>query len=207
MVSQRVREARELLNACKVSGVSAYARRAARGHIYVSLYGMYERTVAECVETAIDLVNNSAISVSRLKEGVLLFALRPDFDSYRSIAQEKTWERGLRLLRKLASADPAQLVGVFPADGSFMRPSQLQLIWQLFDLTGDPWPQPRLIGRINELVEARNHIAHGTEAPSERGRRISDGEAADRISDIEALCVHIVASFSCQLSTTTHCLK
>lgn len=207
MVSHRVRETRELLNTCGMSGVTPDACRALRGHMYVSLYGMYEQAVAKCVDTAIKLVNKDAIAVSRLKDGLLLFALRDDLESYRDISQEKTWERGIRLLQKLASSDPAKLAGVFPADGSFMRPPQLRVIWQLFDLSGDPWPTPQLIGRIYELVEARNHIAHGSEAPGERGGRISDGDASDRIDDIEALCVHIVTSFATQLSTTAHCVK
>jgi len=82
-----------------------------------------------------------------------------------------------------------------------MKPSQLKLIWSLFALPGDPWPTPRLIGRIYELVEARNNVSHGTEAPSERGGRISDTEMKDRIGDIEALCMHIVVSFSVHLSS------
>lgn len=201
MVSQRVLEGQELRKACVASGVSSHARRAIRGHIYVTLYGMYERAVADCVGTALDLANALAVPTSSLKNGVLLFALHSDWDAYRDIGQEKKWQRGLRLLRKLNSTDPAHMDNVFPADGSFMKPSQLKLIWDLFELSGDPWPHPRFIGRIHELVEARNHVAHGSESAGQRGGRISDGEMDDRIRDVETLCVHIIGCFSTQLQT------
>ena len=207
MVSKRVLEAQELLRACPSSVAGSDARRAIRGHIYVTLYGMYEQAVAACVVTALDLANTHALPMSSLKNGILLFALKPDLESYRDISQERTWRRGLCLLRKLHSVDPALLDNVFPADGSFMRPSQLQLIWHLFDLAGDPWPHPSIIGRIHELVEARNHVAHGTESASERGGRISDADMNERIQDIEALCVHIVRCFSAQLEVAADYVK
>ena len=203
MVSRRAFEAQELRRACTATGVGTDAGRAIRGLIYVTLYGMYERSVADCVSTAISLANTHAISTASLKYGFTLFALRPDFDSFRAISHEKTWQRGLALLQKVGSADAAHLECIFPADGSFMRPSQLKLIWELFGLSGDPWPTPRLIGRINELVAARNHIAHGSQSAGERGGMVSDSDMDDRIRDVESLCLHIVGCFGTQLKAAT----
>ena len=201
MVSERIREARELRNACAANGVSSDAKRAIRGHIYITLYGMYERAVADCVSTAIIVANSHAIPLSSLKNGIQLLAMHPDFASHRAIREERTWERGLQLLRKLYSTDAAQFESVFPADGSFMRPSQLRLLWDIFELPGDPWPDPRFMGRIIELVEARNDVAHGSEGAGQRGGRVSDRDMDDRITDIEALCVHFINSFAAQLTT------
>ena len=61
MVSQRVLEAQELRRACVAPAVSNGARRAIRGHLYVTLYGMYERAVAHCVGTALDLANSHGV--------------------------------------------------------------------------------------------------------------------------------------------------
>ncbi|MFC1583488.1 MAE_28990/MAE_18760 family HEPN-like nuclease [Candidatus Neomarinimicrobiota bacterium] len=201
IISKRIFEARALLKTCASDDVDNSAKRAIRGHIYVTLYGMYECTVAHCVATAVDIANNHNIAHVSLKNGIHLFALQPHLNSYRDIGKDKTWARGLLLLEWVHSTDSANMENVFPSDGSFMRPSQLRLIWELFDLSGDPWPYPKLIGRIHELVESRNHIAHGTEAAGQRGGMISDGDMNDRINDIEALCIHIVETFSAELTS------
>lgn len=207
LISQRELEARELHRACAFTSLTSEMKRSIRGHLYITLFGMYEATVSRCVTTAVEVANSHVIPQVDLKDGARLFALRPHLESYRDIAPEKTWERGLQLLDEVSSANPAKLEIVFPADGSFMRPTQLKLIWTLFALPGDPWPTPRVIGRIFELVEARNNIAHGTEAPSERGGRISDPEMKDRIDDVSSLCMHIVSSFSVHLGTRSGFVK
>jgi len=207
LVSHRVLEARGLHRTCGSPDLSDDIKKSLRGHIYVTLYGIYEATVSRCVSTAVDVANQHAIPLVSLRHGPRLFALRPTLESYRDIGPDKTWERGLLLLDEITSTRAAKLENVFPADGSFMKPSQLQLIWGLFGLPGDPWPHPRLIGRIHELVEARNDVAHGTEAPSDRGGRISDAEMKDRIDDVEALCMHIVVTFSVHLCTRSGFLE
>ncbi len=85
-----------------------------------------------------------------------------------------------------------------------MRISQLVLIWQMFSLRGDPWPDSRYIGRIHEVVEARNAVAHGNESAGERGRSISNSDMSNRINDIESICTHIVTTFKSQLAHSGH---
>lgn len=200
LVSQRVIETRELHRICGSPDLTEDVTRSIRGLIYVTLYGMYEVTVSQCVSTAVDLANMHAIPQSSLKHGPRLFALRPTLESYRNIKSDKTWERGLELLQEMTTTRAAKLENVFPSDGSFMKPSQLKLIWVIFSLPGQPWPDPRLIGRIHELVGARNHVAHGTQAPSERGGQISQGDMKTRIDDAEALCMHIATSFAVHMN-------
>lgn len=199
-VSRRVQEARALLAVCDSGSLGVEAARAVRGHIYVTLFGMYERCVSDCVYTAIYLANGFTIPVSDLKHGFRLLALLPQFEGYRDCSMERTWPRGFQILADSLSPASGTIQTVFPADGSFMKPSQLGLIWELFELSGSPWPEPRLIGRIHEVVEARNDVAHGTQAASERGAQLSDAEMLTRIDDFELLCVHIVAQFDAQLA-------
>lgn len=161
---------------------------------------MYERCVSDCVFTAIYLANDMAIPVAGMKDGFRLMALLPQFQGYRDCAMERSWPRGAKVLSDSASNTPGVLQAVFPADGSFMKPSQLELIWGLFELPGDPWPELRLKGRIHEIVDARNAVAHGKVAASERGAQLSDAEMAARIDDFELLCTHIISQFAGQLS-------
>lgn len=199
MIGRRVQEARLLLSLCASGDVSADIARTIRGHIFVTLHGMYEQCLSECVYTAIDLANRLAIPVSNMKHGLQLLALLPQFQGYRDCSMERSWLRGTKILAESVSDAPGSLPIVFPADGSFMKPSQLELIWSLFDIPGDPWPDSRLIGRIHEIVDARNDVAHGSLAASERGARLSDSEMLSRIDDIELLCVHMVGQFASQL--------
>lgn len=198
-VSERVREARTLLGSCFAAELASDVKRSIRGHIYVTLFGMYERCVSDCVFTAIDFANGQSIRVADLKDGFRLLVLLPQFQGYRDCSVDRSWPKGVRILESAGSLDAATLQAVFPADGSFMRPSQLEFIWEMFELGGDPWPHPRLRGRIVEIVDARNSIAHGSEAAAERGARLSNDEMKNRIDDFEGLCLHIVASFSSQL--------
>ncbi len=77
LLSQRVLEARELHKVCGSADLTDNVKRSLRGHIYVTLYGMYEATVSLCVSTAVDLANFYEIPHASLKHGPRLFALRP----------------------------------------------------------------------------------------------------------------------------------
>ena len=53
-------------------------------------------------------------------------------------------------------------------------------------------PEQRHLGRIMELVENRNAIAHGRRTPEDVGRSYSKQDIEDRISDIFDICIYIV---------------
>ena len=199
-LSAFVLEAQELRSASDEATLSADASRAIRGLIFVSLFGAYERTVAGCVSTAVAQANAYAIPHRQLKAGLLPLALHSDATSVRGVSEAKFWDRCREFFAKARSSEPAVLPDLFPKDGSFMRPTQLQLIWRVFDLPGDPWPDPRMIGRITELVDARNEIAHGSEPPSAVGGRYSTGDLDQRIRDVEVLCSHIISVFQAECS-------
>ena len=206
-VSERMQEARLLLAACGSAGLADGAKRAIRGHLYVTLHAMYERCVSDCVFNALGLANGSAIPLRDLKPGFLVFAVHPQLQGYRSCKSGKSWAKGIQVMHSVVDSGPAQLHSVFPADGSFMKPSQLALIWELFQLPGDPWPHPRLTTRIVEIVDARNQVAHGGETAGARGGTLSDAEMRIRVDDFELLCCHIVGTFSANLATAADFVK
>ena len=53
-------------------------------------------------------------------------------------------------------------------------------------------PEPRLVGRIEELVENRNAIAHGRRTPEEVGGRYSTAEIEKTADDIEKIGSYFV---------------
>jgi hypothetical protein len=69
---------------------------------------------------------------------------------------------------------------------------QLETIWAVFGLTVPVVPELRLLGRIEELVENRNAIAHGRRTAVEVGGRYSALEIEKRIDDVEQISSYVV---------------
>ncbi len=111
------------------------------------------------------------------------------------------WEQRLDLVAKLDSTEPLQSLDntVFPKDGSHYRVKQLETIWAVFGLTVPVVPEQRLIGRIEELVENRNAIAHGRRAAEEVGGRYSSLEIEKTIDDVEQISSYVVTQMEAHL--------
>jgi hypothetical protein len=104
------------------------------------------------------------------------------------------WEQRIGLLAERESGVPLNTLddAVFPSDGSHFRVRQLQTIWAVFGLATPVVPEPRLLGRIEELVENRNAVAHGRRTPEEVGGRYSVSDVATRVDDVEAIVTYLV---------------
>lgn len=206
-LSARVQEAREMLNAASDTNMTPDAQRCIRGMIYVSLFGAYEHVAHEVVKTAIGQANSESIEIGDLAWGLVPFALHPELSSYRNVGTARLWPSARALVELPNSSEEASCSDVFPSDGSYMEPSQMELIFNLFAIPVSPWPEMRLVGRVHEMRRARNDIAHGSRTAGDFGGRLSDSEMKDRIDDIESLCSHIVASFQTHLSNRSQFLR
>jgi hypothetical protein len=80
----------------------------------------------------------------------------------------------------------------FPSDGSHFRARQIQTIWDIFGLTGPIVPDNKFIGRIDELVENRNAIAHGRRTSEDVGSGYSFDDMGKRVDDIEKISIHLL---------------
>ena len=92
---------------------------------------------------------------------------------------------------------------MFPKDGSQFRMSQLETLWSLFGLPAPVLPVGRLIGRVGEMIDNRNRIAHGEDTAEDVGRRYTIAEIRDRVDDTEALCSHLNTAIAAYLRTPT----
>jgi hypothetical protein len=200
-LSARTQEARELLSAASHPGITPDAQRSIRGMIYVSLFGIYEYVAHEVVKAAIAEANSHSIAIEDIAWGLVPFALHRELSSFRDGSIARRWISSLALVKRTASSDIAICDDVFPSDESYMKPSQMELIFELFALPVSPWPDMRFVGRIHEMRGARNNIAHGSSTAGDYGGRLSDAEMKDRIDDVETLCSHIVLSFQSNMST------
>lgn len=164
-----------------------------KGLIFVQLYAAYEYAVRESVLASFAVVDGHALPLNAIRRGVLTLALDAEFMSLASLGRRTSWDRRLQLLEKAASPEAAKLQGIeFPDDGSHYRPGQLETIWKLMGIPAPIVPQLKHLGRIVELVDNRNAIAHGRFTADEIGSRYSGDDIQQRIEDVQEICIHVV---------------
>ena len=167
-----------------------------KGLIFVQLYGVYEYAVHSAVQAMLSAIRDEGLSAQDLHHRVLTLVLDGAFTSVAASGRGRSWEKRLDLVANFESTAPLGSLDntTFPTDGSHYRVKQLQTIWGVFGLDVPVLPEPRLIGRIEELVENRNAIAHGRRTPEEVGGRYSASEMDKTITDIEGVGTYVVTA-------------
>ncbi len=80
----------------------------------------------------------------------------------------------------------------------------METIWKLFGVTAPVVPDKRLIGRISELVQYRNEIAHGRTSAEDVGRRFTVKEIGKRIKDTKFICLYLIKILEVHCSTSSN---
>ena len=169
--------------------------RCTKGMLFVQNYAVYEHVVTECVRQLIVTVNSRQISLDCARKEILCMALDSELSSIAGGSQKKKWEARTTLFKKARSADTLRISeNLFPKDGSQYRPPQLETIWSIFGLPGEIVSKPSLRGHIVEMVDTRNRIAHGSDAPDAVGGRFTTSDLGKRIDDTEDVCVHLLVT-------------
>ena len=165
-----------------------------RGLLFIQLYGVYEYSVKSGVQAILSFIRRDVLAPVNIHHQALTLALNASFDSLSNVGPWKTWEKRLALVADLESTLPIQSIvdTAFPADGSHFRARQLQTIWTIFGITGSILPESRYIGRIDELVDIRNAIAHGRRTADEIGSGYSFDDMGKRVEDIERISIHLL---------------
>jgi hypothetical protein len=165
-----------------------------KGLMFVQLYGTYEYAVRSSVQAVLSSISGDGLCARDIHQRALTLVLHSGFDSASAAGPRRMWEQRLDLMAKLDSTGPLDSLdnSAFPRDGSHYRVRQLETIWAVFGLTVPVVPAPRLVGRIDELVENRNAIAHGRRTAEEVGGRYSTSEIEKTIDDIEQISSYVV---------------
>lgn len=175
----------------KMDGVAA---QAARGLVFVQIYAVYEYTVVTMMQVAIDAIVSHQRSFSDLRPSLLALFLDPMLDSLRKVGPNKVWDTRMAMMTQACSTDPVVVPnGVLPVNGTHFRYEQLQLIFKVLGIKRRPARKWQHLHRINEIVEHRNHIAHGLETAENVGRRYTRGDIYHRIRQTESVCFHLLA--------------
>ena len=162
----------------------------------MQLYATYEYSVRSAVEATLVALGAAGVEIRTLHRDLLALVLDSHWKSVSSSGRKSVWDSRVALI---ASIDSGELTStlkddLFPNDGSHYRIQQLYTIWKIFSVSGPVVSEPRLIGRIGELVDNRNAISHGRRTPEEVGGRYSWQEVASRVDDTNAIAGHVVSS-------------
>lgn len=175
----------------------------AKGLVFVQLYAVYEYTVRESVSSAFAAATGHAMPTNQLWREMIALALDADFMAISDLKRRGSWARRLQLLERSESAAPAVFDQLeFPDDGSHYRPAQLETLWMLLGIKQPVVSEPKHRGRINELVQHRNAIAHGRDTADTIGGRFSDADIQERINDLQGICLHILQTIEDHCSGT-----
>jgi hypothetical protein len=165
-----------------------------KGLMFVQLYGIYEYSVNSAVQATLSSIRGDGLCPLELHQRALTLVLHSRFISASTAGPRRMWEQRSDLVASIDSTSPLQSLDdtVFPKDGSHYRVRQLQTIWAVFGLAVPVVPEPRLLGRIEELVENRNAIAHGRRTAEEVGGRYSTLEIEKTVDDVGQISSYVV---------------
>lgn len=165
-----------------------------RGLLFVQLYGIYEFSIKTSVQAVLSFIRRDALAPRNIRHNALTLALNSSFESLAKVGPWKTWEKRLSLVSDLESQMPLHTLvdTAFPSDGSQYRAHQLQTIWDIFGLSCPILPDNKHIGRVAELVENRNAVAHGRRTAEDVGSGFSLDDMKQRIDDIETISIYLL---------------
>ena len=169
---------------------------ACKGLAFVQLYATYEYAVRAAVQATLIVLRAAGVEIRTLRRDLLALVLDSHWDSASSSGRPRVWESRMALIAHVDSREPTSILrdDLFPSDGSHYRINQLRTIWRIFCVNAPIVPEPRLRGRIEELVENRNAVSHGRRRPEEVGARYSWQDIAKRAEDTDTISHHIVST-------------
>ena len=169
---------------------------ACKGLAFVQLYATYEYSVRSAVQATLVALRTAGVEIRTLRRDLLALVLDSHWDSVSKSGRPRVWGSRMALMASIDSSETTSTLrdDLFPSDGSHYRIQQLHTIWNIFSVSVPVVSEPRLIGRVEELVENRNAISHGRRTPEEVGGRYSWQEIASRVDDTDAIAGHVVSS-------------
>lgn len=167
----------------------------AKGFFYVHIYGVFEYTVTTAVEKAIFYINADNAAINDLKPLILSMVLNPECDSITS-TNSRNWKKRWALFEKIRDNIICEIATeILPTDGKNIRYSQLESIWTTFCIDEPILNSLSIGGRIKDIVDNRNAIAHGNLNPSEIGSRVSIAELYSRHNEMSNYCSYLIQVF------------
>jgi hypothetical protein len=178
----------------------------AKGLMFVEMYAIYEYTVKAVMKAAIQEIAAHAHTYSDLQPWLLAIFLNPQLQSLRDSPAKREWESRFSLLDLAVSSAPIEAVSALPMDGTHFRHPQLLLVLKSLGIDRIPAARRRHLLVIDDVVEKRNAVSHGSETALDVGRRYSRQEIAKVSRIMKSVCLRLIALAAAHCSDPTkHC--
>jgi hypothetical protein len=198
-IGDRINQSKELINhisSLELNSPNSELLKIQKGYLFVSLYSSIEYTVTNAVSRYLELLKQEQLKPMEYQKYLLCAILDNKFNALTSCSKKKIWDKKKDFFDALFSAEPANIDdSVFPTDGMNISQKQIEDIWSIFHLNGESLPTHVNSWVLNEIKEHRNAIAHGREKAADIGGRYTTSVLNQRVTDVEALCFHIVSGF------------
>lgn len=180
-----------------------------KGMIFISLYGCIEYTVSETVKVTEREISLQNLSLKQLKVNLLARFLHKEFDSLHSVGRKQKWQKRFDFLQKLEQ-DEMIITNIcddleLPTDGMNIRLTQLQNIFTCFNLDSSILT-PQWGGRLKDIVDHRNAIAHGNKTANDVGKNIFVSDLKQRIEEVDRFCTSLIETFAKYLENQEYLL-
>lgn len=198
-IGDRLNQSKELISHIsnlETDGQNSELIKIQKGYLFVSLYSSIEYTITNVVSRFLEILKQEQLKPMEYKKYLLCAVLDNKFNALIGSSKKKVWDKKKEFFDALFSAEPANVDdSVFPTDGINISKKQIEDIWGIFHLSGDPIPEGINTWVLNEIKDHRNAIAHGREKAADIGGRYTTSTLTQRVNDVETLCFHIVSGF------------
>lgn len=166
-----------------------------KGEMFVQLYGAIECTVTLTLKSSIDYINSLNLNVNDIRHSILGLVLNSEFDALISVASKK-WDKRHNLTDKIKLNPICNINNtLIPTDGKNFGHSQLQSVWKTFSITDPIYHDLTFTGRLSEIIDNRNKIAHGVYAASNIGNRVTLMDLYNRQTEVSRFCSYFISVF------------
>jgi hypothetical protein len=197
------------------TNVWSSASRDARALAIVCTMAELESLIKTSVQRTHEELNAAGIQTLQLIPSMRQVVAHTAFESLRSLQdQTKMWERRsftttLESCSEVAKFPIERSHPQPPLDGKTLKPEHFYRLWQIYQLPGDPFPNPGWPGSLQKMAMARNDLAHGNlpyhEIFQQAGRSIKDIESY--VASVSDFSSHFVDSWNKYLASEDYLVK
>lgn len=169
-----------------------------KGMLFILLYGCIEYTVSETVKATEREISLQNLNLNEVQPSLLTRFLHKNFDALHNVGRKQKWQKRLDFMQNFSSNDKI-IENIcddleLPTDGKNIRTEQLRSIFCTFNI------EPTLLnaqwgGRLKDIVENRNAIAHGNTTAADVGRNLFIPDLQARIDEVNLFCTTFIALF------------
>lgn len=171
-----------------------------KGQVFVQLYAVIEHTMTESVARSIDHINSQNLKLDDIKKSIWSLIMHSQFDSLIKITSKK-WDKRWELTECINNNIDCSINNVImPTDGRNFGFGQIESVWKTFSITDPIFHDIRFRGRLSEIIDHRNKIAHGVTAASDIGNRNTITDLQNRHTEVSTFCSYCISVFESYLN-------